>query len=130
MVIKFVENDFIKYWIEDDILYSEFKKPTIGTKENLKALIDLRHQISAGEKQYWCYDFAGIQSYDKDARDYADQYGQEYLHACAVILNSHITKFILNTFMKLKSASVPLKGFTKKSEAVKWLNELKEKNNQ
>lgn len=26
MIIKEVENDFIKYWIEDDILYSEFKK--------------------------------------------------------------------------------------------------------
>ena len=127
MIIKEVENDFIKYWIEDDILYSEFKKPTIGTKENLKALIDLRHQISAGEKQYWCYNFAGIKSYDKDARDYADKYGQVYLHACAVVLNSHITKFILNTFMTLKKTVVPLKGLTTKEDAVKWLNELKEK---
>lgn len=128
---KTLENDFIQFWIEDDgILYSQFKKTAIGTKENIKTIIDLRHEISDGEKQYWCYDFNGIQSYDKEARDYADQYGQEYLHACAVILNSHITKFILNTFMKLKSTSVPLKGFTKKSEAVKWLNELKENNNQ
>lgn len=128
--MRTVENDFMKFWIEDGILYSQFKKPTIGSLENIKVIIDLRHEASAGEKQYWCYDFGGINSFDKESRDYADNNGQDYLHACAVILNSHITKFILNTFMRLKKPRVPLKGFTKKSEAVQWLNELKEKNNQ
>lgn len=126
--MKKIENDFIKFWIEDDILYSQFKKPTIGTLENIKAIISLRHEVSAGEKQYWCYDFGGIKTFDKVARDYADKYGQDNLHACAVVLNSHITKFIVNTFMLLKNPVVPLRGFTKKSEAINWLNELKEMN--
>lgn len=130
MIIKEVENDFIKFWIEDDILYSQFKKPTIGTLENIKEIIDLRHEISAGKKQYWCYDFEGIKTFDKVARDYADKHGQDYLHACAVVLNSHITKFIVNTFMLLKNPVVPLRGFTKKNEAIHWLNELKKKNEQ
>lgn len=128
MVIKEAENDFIKFWIEDGILYSKFKQPTIVNIEKIKALIELRHEISEGEKQYWCYDFDGIKSYDKEARDYAEIYGQEYLHACAVIFNSHIAKFTLNAFMILKTPLIPLKGFTKKSEAVNWLNELKRKN--
>jgi len=128
MIIKEVENDFIKFWMEEDILYSQFKKPTIGTLENIKTIIDLRHQISAGDKQYWCYDFEGITTFDKVARDYSDKYGQDNLHACAVVLNSHITKFIVNTFMLLKKPTVPLRGFTKKSEAINWLNELKNKN--
>ncbi len=130
MIIKEAENDFIKFWIEDDILYSQFKGQTIGTLENVKAIIDLRHEVSAGEKQYWCYDFGGIKTFDKVARDYADKNGQDYLHACAVILNSHITKFILNTFIILKNPEVPLKGFTNKRDAVHWLNELKKKNGQ
>ncbi|RVT73155.1 hypothetical protein EOD40_14955 [Flavobacterium sufflavum] len=128
--MKEVENDFIKFWIEDGILFSQFKKITNGNLENIKAIIDLRHEISDGKKQYWCYDFNGIKSYEKDARDYADQYGQDYLYVCAVVLNSHITKFILNTFMMLKNPVVPLKGFTKKEDAVNWLNELKRKNEQ
>lgn len=126
--MKEVENDFIKFWIEDDILYSQFKKPTDGTIENIKAIIDLRTKISDGDKQYWCYDFNGIKSYDKDARDYAEKNGQEDLVACAAVLNSHIAKFILNAFMTLKKPIVPLKGFTKKNEAIHWLNELKKKN--
>jgi hypothetical protein len=102
MNLKELENDFIKFWIEDDILYSQFKKPTNGTIGNIKAIIDLRHEISDDKKQYWCYDFNVIKSYYKDARDYAEKNGQEHLFACAVILNSHIAKFILNTFMTLK----------------------------
>lgn len=127
MNIKEVENDFIKFWIEDNILYSEFKKPTIVNIERIKALIDLRTEISNGEKQYWCYNFDGIKSYDKEARDYAEVNGQEDLHACAAVFNSHIAKFTLNAFMILKTPLIPLKGFTKKTEAVNWLNELKEK---
>ncbi|WP_418263994.1 hypothetical protein [Flavobacterium faecale] len=127
--MKELENEFIKFWIEDDILYSRFKKPTIGNFENTKAIIDLRTEISNGEKQYWLYDFNGIRSYDKEGRDYADQYGQEHLFGCAVLLNSHIAKFILNTFMKLKKPTVPVKGFTKKEDAIHWLNELKKVNN-
>lgn len=128
--MKEVENDFIKFWIEDDILYSQFKKPINGTIENIKAIIDLRTEISDGKKQYWCYDFNGINSYDKEARDYAEKNGQEHLSACAAILNSHIAKFILNAFMRLKKPIVPLKGFTKKNDAINWLNELKKKNEQ
>nr|WP_314897437.1 hypothetical protein [uncultured Flavobacterium sp.] len=126
--MKEVENDFIKFWIEDNILCSQFKKPTDGTIENIKAIIDLRNEISDDKKQYWCYDFNGIKSYDKDARDYAEKNGQEHLYACAAVLNSHIAKFILNAFMILKKPTVPLKGFTKKNDAINWLNELKEKN--
>ncbi|MFA9186629.1 hypothetical protein AAGV33_00850 [Flavobacterium sp. FBOR7N2.3] len=128
--MKEVENDFIKFWIEGGILYSQFKKPTIVNIENIKILIDLRTEISDGEKQYWCYDFKGIESYDKEARDYAEIYGQEYLYACAAVFNSHIAKFTLNTFMILKKPVIPLKGFVQKSDAVNWLNEIKKKKEQ
>jgi len=130
MIAKEVENDFIKFWIEDGILYSQFKKSIIINMECIKALIELRTEISAGEKQYWCYDFKGIESYDKEARDYAEIHGQEYLYACAAVFNSHIAKFTLNTFMILKTPLIPLKGFTQKQDAVNWLNEIKKKKEQ
>jgi hypothetical protein len=128
MIMEELENDFIKFWFENGILYSRFKKTTDGTLENIKEIIDLRHQISNNKKQYWCYDFNGIKSYDKLGRDYAEKNGQEHLYGCAILLNSHITKFILNTFMTLKKPVVPLKGFTNKEDAVNWLNELMKKN--
>lgn len=128
MITREVENDFIKFWIEDGILYSQIKKPVIINMERIKELIDLRTAISVGKNQYWCYDFNGIKSYDIDARNYAEKNGQEHLYGCAVILDSHLSRFILNVFIGLKKPTVPLKGFTKKSEAINWLNELKKLN--
>ena len=120
-----IENDFICYWIKDDILYSEFKKPTIVTLENAKEMILLRHQISNNINRYWCVDFSNLKSFTKEGRDYAEVHGQDFLNATAAVVNSHITSFLLNTFMKIKKPIIPLKSFKSKEDAVKWLTELK-----
>ncbi len=126
--MKKTENDIIEFWIEDGIMYSKFKKQVAGGLEDIKKIIEARHEISEMQKQYWCYDFTGIKAYSKEARDYAEIHGQEYLHATAAIINSFVTSFILNIFMKLKSPKVPLKAFTNKEDAVAWLRELRAQN--
>ena len=120
-----LENDFIRFWIEDGILYSEYKKPTDITLENAKRLIALRHELSNNKKQYWCYDFKGLKSFTKEGRDYADIHGQDFLHASAAVVNSHITMFLFNIFVKIKNVKIPFKAFKNKDKAVKWLKELK-----
>lgn len=126
--MEVLENEFVKFWFRDSILMSEYTKPTDLTIENAKDLIRLRHEISCNKKQYWCYDFKNVVSYSKEVRDYADKHGQEYLYACGAVVHSHITKFILNTFMKLKNPKIPLKAFTSKEDAVSWLKQLKAEN--
>lgn len=123
-----VENNRMKFWIEDDIMFSSFKKEINIDLEVAKEMIQIRHEISSEKKQYWCFDFKNLKKYTKEARDYAENKGQEYLYATAVIINSHLAKFILNTFMKLKKAEIPLKAFKTKEEAVSWLQELKKSN--
>jgi hypothetical protein len=120
-----VENEFIAYWKEDGILFSSFKVPTIMDLEVIRKSIEMRHEISEGESQYWCADFFNLKEYKKEARDYAEIHGQEYLFATAVIINSHVTRFILNTFMRLKHSAIPLQAFKTKEAAVTWLKRLK-----
>lgn len=120
-----MENDFIVYWKEDGLLFSEFKVPTVMDLSVIKTSIEMRHAISEGEKQYWCTDFHNLKEYPKEARDYAEIHGQEYLYATAVIINSHVTRFILNTFMRLKHSEIPLQAFKTREAAVVWLNSLK-----
>ena len=74
------------------------------------------------------YDFKLLKNYTKDSRDYAEKHGQELLHGTAVIITSHLSRFILNTFMKLKKADIPLKAFKTKDDAVNWLLQLKKSN--
>ena len=126
--MKIIENSSVKFYIENGIMYSEFKDKLKLNLETGKEMIDLRHKISDNKKQYWCYDFKNIQSISKEARDYAEKHGQEYLHATAFIINSHLAKFVLNAFMKLKKADIPLKTFKTKEDAVNWLLTIKKSN--
>ncbi len=120
-----VENDFIRFWIEGGIMFSEYKIPVNLTLDHAKKIIELRHEISRGEKQYWCYNFTGVKDFPKEVRDYADIHGQEFLHASAAIVSSQITMFIVNIFVKIKSPQIPFRAFKSKEDAIKWLNEKK-----
>lgn len=120
-----VENEIIEFWVENGIMFSRYKKPVNLTLQDAKDIVELRHEISKGEHQLWCYDFNGVKSYRKEVRDYADIHGQEYLHATAAVINSNITNFILNTFLKIKRPKVPLKAFKTEAEAIEWLKSFK-----
>jgi hypothetical protein len=123
-----VENDFIAFRLENGILFSKFQEGVEVDVERMKELINLREKISSGEMQYWLYDLGNVKNMTKEARDYADRYGQNYLRAVAVLVNSHITKFIFNTYIKLKKPIMPFLVFTNKEKAEEWLLEIKTEN--
>ena len=122
---NYIKKECVEFWFENGILMSEFEKNTELDLINVKAAIRIREGISEGEKQYWLYDLRNVKNMPKEARDYADQYGQNYLYAVAVLVNSHITKFIFNTYTKLKKPIMPFHVFTNKEKALVWLQDIK-----
>ena len=125
-----LENEFIRFWLDDGILFSEYKKP-IHLDLNLGVeIIKLRHEISAGEKQYWCYDFKNLISMPSDTKEHAAKYGQDFLHATAVIVYNHLQKFIVNIFISLKKPKIPFMAFTDKEKAIEWLRHQQAINSQ
>lgn len=124
---NFIKNEYIEFWKEDGILFSRFQEGMEVDVERMKEAVKLREEISSGANQYWLYDITRVKFITKEARDYADKYGQNYLHAVAVLVNSHITKFIFNTYIKLKKPIMPFIVFTNKEKALEWLLEVKEK---
>lgn len=123
-----LEKDIVKFWIQDDILFSEYEDPIEMNLINAKKIIELRHKISNGKKQYWCYDSKNIKLYTKEARDYADIHGQDLLLACAAIVHSNIAMAIFNLYIKIKKVQIPFRAFASKEKAVGWLNDIKKKN--
>ena len=121
-------NQFTKYWMEDGIMHSVFLIDFDLTLEKCISLIQFRHEFSQGEKQYWLYDFNGLISMTKEAKDYAAIYGQDYLYAAAIIVHSHLQKFLINTFIIVKKPKVTTRVFTDKTKAKDWLIELKAQN--
>lgn len=126
--MKEVENEYVKFWFENGLLINELKKPIHITLKVMVELIALRHQISNDNHQYWCMDGTKVLSVNKEARDYAAKHGQDFIHANAAVINSHLTKAIFNAFMILKKPEIPCLFFTKKEKAIEWLLEKKAKN--
>ena len=118
-------NQFTKYWMEDGIMHSVFLQDFDLTLEMCISLIQFRHEFSQGEKHYWLYDVNGLNSMTKEAKDYAAIYGQDYLHAAAIIVHSHMQKFIINTFISVKKPKIKTRVFTDKTKAKDWLLDLK-----
>jgi hypothetical protein len=127
--MKEIENKYIKFWFEEGLLISELKNPVHVTLELMIEFIELRHRISDDEHQYWCFNGTKFLSLSNDARDYADKYGQDLIFACAFVVNSQFSRAVFNTYVKLKKPKIPFLSFTKKEKAIKWLLEIKEKNN-
>lgn len=123
-----IENENIKFWIENGILFSEYKHPFTMNLENSKEIYALREQISKGIPQYFCYDIGNLKSMTKEARSYGEKYGQNLLVASAVIVNSHLTKLIYNMFLKLYNVKIPTKAFSNRDEGVQWLYKMKNEN--
>lgn len=121
------ENDFVCFWIENGILFSQFKTDTVLNIDKIKEVILLREKISKGEDQYWLYDISNLKNINKEVRDYAEEFGQDYLAATAVLVNSHVAKFIFNAYLKLNKPKNPFLFFLTKEKAVAWLLELKQK---
>lgn len=121
-------NHFVKFWMEDGIMCSHFLKEVLLDLEYIKEFINLRHEFSQGKKQYWIHDMQGLKSMSKDAKEYGDKYGQDFLHAGAVIVHTHLQKFLMNTFIIVKKPRVKTCVFIDKEKAKKWLLELKAQN--
>lgn len=126
--MKELENDFIKFWIENGILFSRFKQATELNIDTVKETIEMREKISGGQYQYWLYDITNLKTVTKEARNYATQYGEDFIYANAVLVNSYISKFIFTTYLKLSKPAFPFLCFTKREKAVEWLLEIKAKN--
>jgi hypothetical protein len=129
MIVRELEDDLHRIWLSSDgILYSEFKKEVILDIAICKKMINVRHEISAGEHQYWLYDFKNIKSMPSEGKEYANLYGQDYLHATAALVHNHLQKYIVNIFIAIKKPKVPFRAFTDKQEAKEWLLKHKQAN--
>jgi hypothetical protein len=122
-----IENQHIRFWLEDGILFSEYKHPFDMTLENSKEIYELRAKISNGVSQYFCYDISKLKSMTSEARKYGESEGQNNLIASAIIVNSIFSKFIYSIFLQLYTVKIPTKAFKTKEEAVIWLKGLKNK---
>lgn len=124
------DTDFFSLTLEDEILVVVYKKGPI-TLEIAKDLVKNRHAFSQGNLYpiLVCDNGIGINSFDRDAREYMGKgEATEGILATAFYTKSSFNKYIINFFLRIsnKSSNFPIKVFSDKKEATKWLENFVE----
>lgn len=119
-----VENDHVKIWIQDDILYSVYKNGALIGLEAAKENVNLRMSVSAGKAyNIICY-YNKAQTFTAEARAYfASPEACLEMKKVAFIVNSVFSKYMGNAFISFNKPPVPVKLFTSEADAKKWFDE-------
>lgn len=119
------ENDYIRWFIEEGILYLEVKETDIFeihmAKECVKSLVEF-----TDNKPYPCLmSVLKIKGISKEAREYFANEGDAHLIANAMLIKSPIMKMISNFYIMVNKPRKPTRMFTEKAQALEWLSQFK-----
>ena len=122
----FYENELVKTWVEDDIVFVQFK----ATKVDLptaQALIDHRLENFAGKFSLYIIDINNVKSITREARLlFASKQAVSHVKASALYSNSIFTNLIANFFLNFNKPLVPIKLFSDINDARVWLSTFNE----
>jgi hypothetical protein len=122
---KFLENQYYKCWIDDGIVFSEYKVEILDL-EAAVGCVALRMQLVGDQSYPTLIDGRKVKDIYKDARDYfSSDAGSEGISASALITASVVGRFIGSFFLKINRPSVPIKIFNNVEEAVAWLKQFR-----
>jgi hypothetical protein len=123
------DNDYVSMWIEDGILFSDYKKKLVIDLDVAKMIVKDRLDFTAGKSYPIVIDFSNLKSADKQARDYMNdpEGGLKGLLAGAFVSNNALATLFINLYLKINKPSVPAKFFTNRKEALDWLMTIKSK---
>lgn len=115
----------IEFQHRDGYIEVKFLKPTVIDIELARYMITERKAFSNYQPTTVLIDGRNVKGVTKEARDHLGQdTGFELIIAAAILTGSPLSALILNFFVKVnirKSKKVPVRLFTDREKAVKWL---------
>lgn len=125
-----IENDYVRLWIEDGILYESFK-PDI-TRVTLKMAREIVHdrlKLSNGTTMPVLIYSNNVKIMDKEARNYfATKEATQYLSASAMLINNYLTWMLSRLFLSFNKPELTVELFRNNKEALEWLRHYKHLN--
>jgi len=116
-------------WIDDEgIMHVVFNKGAVLDLSIMEETFTLyRDELGLGpdKKKITQMLSGGPITINKAARDLAGKIGADYFIAAAMITDSPLMRFIVNTFNVIQKPGVPFKLFATEEEAMTWLRTFK-----
>jgi hypothetical protein len=111
---------------ENDIIFNEYPKNLRVDLTVAQEIVANRLEFAEGEKHYLVGDLTNVKSVTSEARAYLldPNTGVKDILGAAFIAGNPVAALIANVFIKT-SKKFPSKFFSKKTDALNWINELK-----
>lgn len=125
--MKTFENEYVAMWIEDEILFSNYKKQLVLDISIANQIVKDRVEFTEGKSYFILIDFTHLKSTTKEARDYMNspEGGLTGLLGGAFLSNNVVATLFVNLYLKVNNPTIPAKFFTNKADAINWLKEMK-----
>lgn len=115
------ENQNARFWIEDGILFFQYKPSTIIDLEVAMRVVADRIAFQNERHLPIFCDTRGITSIDKAARDYLAKSGSMLAKAVALIGSENVSITMSTFYLEISKPSVPTRIFTIEHEALDYL---------
>lgn len=121
-----LETKYVEIWIEEGILFCRYADNLNVDLDIVKSIVESRINFSKGISYPVLIDVKGVRSFTKEARDYGGgNEGVRLVKAGAFVVDSALTKMLINLFLLINKPNVPTKLFTDEKEAKEWLQHFK-----
>lgn len=123
---NFYENEYARFWLQDDwMVCVQYKPKLVIDLKVAKLCTEIRRSIHNGRVLPMFTDGRNIKTINFEARNYLAEHGTSLVTAGAFLIETQIEKFIGSVFFRINKPPVPSKMFTSEKEALKWLEEYK-----
>jgi hypothetical protein len=118
---NYFQNDFAEFWTEENILFFIYKQGVRIDLNGAKQIVADRLKVQKNVPFPVFCDMRGIKDSDKPARDYLAKEGSSMVKAVAVLIDSPVTKIMLNFYLTISRPLIPTKMFTSKTDALDFV---------
>ncbi len=115
------ENKFAKFWIQESILFFQYKPNVIIGLEAAQLVLADRLAVQDGKPYPVLCDIRGIVSIDKAARDYLAKSGSVLTIAVGLLVSHTISVAITSFYVTINKPRVPTEIFSNESDALAFL---------
>lgn len=122
---NYFENEFAEFWIENGIMFFIYKRGVKVNQRVAERVVSDRIKLQNGVAYPVFCDMTGIKDSDKAGRDYLAKEGSALVTAVAALIDSPVTKIMLNFYLNINRPITPTRMFTVKSEALAFLESYK-----
>ena len=123
---KQLDTPYVYLELEDDLLIGYYKKDKKIDLAAAKQIVRDRLALSGEHPVLALAINLGVRNITKEARDYlASEEAVKSVIAGAIITGSPVGSFIGNWYLSMSKPLVPLRIFTKKEAAIKWLQQFR-----